>query len=139
MFSLSKSVTTNTQGRVSKQSQTRQIAATANIRPTAFSRVTPFTASGPSKAPCASRRTTLMTIGASGLSSSVVAAAGATGASAPSSNDLLVVGPGVLGGYLGKLWKDAFPGSTVYGLTNSTNNHERCACMGGMASNTIDS
>ena len=44
---------------------------------------------------------------------------------ASTSHDLLVVGPGVLGGYLGKLWKDAHPGSTVIGLTNTSNNHDR--------------
>ena len=44
---------------------------------------------------------------------------------AHSPQDLLVVGPGVLGGYLGKLWKDAHPGSSVVGLTNTANNHDR--------------
>lgn len=52
----------------------------------------------------------------------VVMAAGA-GASHP--KDLLIVGPGVLGGYAGKLWKDANPGASVFGQTNTTNNHER--------------
>ena len=44
---------------------------------------------------------------------------------AHSPHDLLVVGPGVLGGYLGKLWKDAHPDSSVVGLTNTANNHDR--------------
>ena len=43
------------------------------------------------------------------------------------SHDLLVVGPGVLGGYLGKLWKDTNAGSSVVGLTNTTNSHDRQA------------
>lgn len=56
----------------------------------------------------------------------VAAAAGSTGsAEAPSSNDLLVVGPGVLGSYLGKLWLEEHPGAAVVGQTNSTSNHNR--------------
>lgn len=47
-------------------------------------------------------------------------------AAATGPHDLLVVGPGVLGGYAGKLWREAFPGSTVIGVTNTANNHERC-------------
>ena len=46
---------------------------------------------------------------------------------APTSMDLLIVGPGVLGSYLGKLWKDKNPAATVTGQTNTTNNHEMCA------------
>ena len=45
----------------------------------------------------------------------------------PTSMDLLIVGPGVLGSYLGKLWKDKNPAATVTGQTNTTNNHEMCA------------
>jgi hypothetical protein len=41
------------------------------------------------------------------------------------SKDLLIVGPGVLGAYAGKLWKEAFPSSTVVAQTNTTNSHER--------------
>ncbi|KAL6757910.1 hypothetical protein V8C86DRAFT_2613010, partial [Haematococcus lacustris] len=46
------------------------------------------------------------------------------------SSDLLVVGPGVLGGYAGHLWLGAHPGTTVVGLTNSTNNHSRLTHLG---------
>jgi hypothetical protein len=53
----------------------------------------------------------------SGARSSVMASA--------SGQDLLIVGPGVLGSYLGKLWKEQHPGATVTGQTNSTANHER--------------
>ena len=53
-------------------------------------------------------------------------AAGAGAAKAPSSNDLLVVGPGVLGSYLGKLWLEQYPDATVVGQTNSDANHDRC-------------
>ncbi|KAG1672215.1 hypothetical protein FOA52_002916 [Chlamydomonas sp. UWO 241] len=50
--------------------------------------------------------------------------------STPSSQDLLVVGPGVLGGYLGKLWKEAHPGATVVGMTNTTTSHGRLKELG---------
>jgi hypothetical protein len=55
--------------------------------------------------------------------SSVMAAA--TAGSGNGSHDLLVVGPGVLGGHAGQLWAQAHPGATVVGLTNTTNNHEK--------------
>ena len=42
-----------------------------------------------------------------------------------SSSDLLIVGPGVLGSYAGKLWGDAFPNATVVAQTNTTASHER--------------
>lgn len=50
---------------------------------------------------------------------------GGSGGKLPSSHDLLVVGPGVLGSYLGKLWLDEHPGATVVGQTNSTTSHDR--------------
>lgn len=57
------------------------------------------------------------------------AAAGANGeateAAGASGKDLLIVGPGVLGSYVGRLWLDTFPGSTVIGQTNTTASHER--------------
>jgi hypothetical protein len=52
-------------------------------------------------------------------------ASGSGAAKAPSSNDLLVVGPGVLGSYLGKLWLEQYPAATVVGQTNSDANHDR--------------
>ena len=49
-----------------------------------------------------------------------------TGEQPPShSKDLLVVGPGVLGSYVGMLWQQRNPGATVVGQTNSTANHHR--------------
>jgi hypothetical protein len=54
------------------------------------------------------------------------AAEGAEGKQ-PSSYDLLIVGPGVLGSYVGKLWLDDHPDVTVVGQTNTTSNHDRCA------------
>ena len=40
-------------------------------------------------------------------------------------DDLLVVGPGVLGSYVGMLWQQQHPTATVTGQTNSTTNHDR--------------
>lgn len=42
------------------------------------------------------------------------------------SYDLLIVGPGVLGSYLGVLWQQRHPGARVVGQTNTTDSHERC-------------
>lgn len=68
---------------------------------------------------------------AAGMSMVALAAAAGGAADAAASHDLLIVGPGVLGSYLGKLWKDAYPGARVVGLTNTTNSHDRCVwCMG---------
>ena len=55
----------------------------------------------------------------------VAAAASASSAKSPSSEDLLIVGPGVLGSLLGKLWLDDHPGATVVGQTNTTNSHDK--------------
>ncbi len=71
--------------------------------------------------PCHSSRRALMPAAAA-------AQAGSNGGSAAggaSGQDLLVVGPGVLGSYVGRLWLEAFPGSTVTGQTNTTSSHER--------------
>ena len=51
--------------------------------------------------------------------------AAANGGTAASSNRLLIVGPGVLGSYLGKLWIDGHGADTVVGQTNTTNNHAK--------------
>ena len=56
---------------------------------------------------------------------SVVAAAGGAGGAAPSGDQLLIVGPGVLGSYLGSLWLEANGPGTVVGQTNSTTNHAK--------------
>lgn len=45
------------------------------------------------------------------------------------SSDLLIVGPGVLGAYAGKLWKEAFPAATVVAQTNTTASHARCGAQ----------
>ncbi|EFN59122.1 hypothetical protein CHLNCDRAFT_18825 [Chlorella variabilis] len=47
-----------------------------------------------------------------------------------SSNRLLIVGPGVLGSYLGKLWLDENGAGTVVGQTNSTTNHAKLQALG---------
>lgn len=70
----------------------------------------------------------------------VVAAAAAgngSGGDGPSSNRLLIVGPGVLGSYLGKLWVDANGTGSVVGQTNSTNNHAKLQALG-LATRTKD-
>jgi hypothetical protein len=47
-----------------------------------------------------------------------------------SNQDLLVVGPGVLGSRAGVLWKEAHPTATVMAQTNSDASHERYdACI----------
>ena len=56
--------------------------------------------------------------------------AGQPSAASPSSNDLLIVGPGVLGSYLGKLWLEEHGPGTVTGQTNSTANHGRLLQLG---------
>ena len=43
----------------------------------------------------------------------------------PGGSDLLIVGPGVLGSYVGTLWQQQHPEATVIGQTNSTSNHDR--------------
>eukprot|EP01025_Chloroclados_australasicus_P037683 TRINITY_DN384_c2_g1_i1.p1 TRINITY_DN384_c2_g1~~TRINITY_DN384_c2_g1_i1.p1 ORF type:complete len:312 (-),score=23.52 TRINITY_DN384_c2_g1_i1:311-1246(-) len=49
---------------------------------------------------------------------------------AQSTTDLLVIGPGVLGGYLGHKWLHAHEGSKVVGLTNGDQNHSRISSLG---------
>ena len=41
------------------------------------------------------------------------------------SGDLLIVGPGVLGGLVGKLYRDLDANSEIVGQTNTEANHER--------------
>ena len=48
-------------------------------------------------------------------------------AAAMGSHDLLIVGPGVLGSFAGKLWKEAHPQAQVVAQTNTASNHERWA------------
>lgn len=49
---------------------------------------------------------------------------------AATNDNLLIVGPGVLGSCLGKLWKDKIPDSRVVGQTLSTTSHERLKKLG---------
>lgn len=74
--------------------------------------------SGTSSQPRLARRAVVL---ASLSSHPFAAMAGA----ATSTKDLLIVGPGVLGAYAGKLWSEHFKGSKVVGQTNTTNNHHR--------------
>eukprot|EP00887_Chlorella_sp_A99_P005444 scaffold1.g5444.t1 len=55
------------------------------------------------------------------------AMAGAAGASG---DQLLIVGPGVLGSYLGNLWMDEHGRGTVVGQTNSETNHSKLQQLG---------
>jgi hypothetical protein len=41
------------------------------------------------------------------------------------SHDLLIVGPGVLGSFMGTLWKQQYPDATVTAQTNTESNHDR--------------
>lgn len=80
------------------------------------------------------------TAGAAARPSSVAASASASAASAslpqsvipasPSGDDLLIVGPGVLGSYLGLLWKTKHPQANVVGQTNTTTSHEKLKSLG---------
>eukprot|EP00882_Tetradesmus_deserticola_P005686 GHRQ01005987.1.p1 GENE.GHRQ01005987.1~~GHRQ01005987.1.p1 ORF type:complete len:367 (+),score=182.69 GHRQ01005987.1:259-1359(+) len=51
-------------------------------------------------------------------------------AAAADSHDLLIVGPGVLGSFMGTLWKQQYPTATVTAQTNTESNHERLRKMG---------
>ena len=48
----------------------------------------------------------------------------------PSPDDLLIVGPGVLGAYLGVLWKAAHPGAAVVAQTNTPARHAALVSLG---------
>ncbi|KAK9802050.1 hypothetical protein WJX73_006937 [Symbiochloris irregularis] len=43
---------------------------------------------------------------------------------------VLIVGPGVLGAYLGKLWAEEHPEAVVVGQTNTSKNHSRLQALG---------
>ncbi|KAJ3669554.1 hypothetical protein LUZ60_011504 [Juncus effusus] len=45
-------------------------------------------------------------------------------------NDLLIVGPGVLGRIIADMWKQEFPGCKIYGQTMSTDHHNELAEIG---------
>ncbi|KAJ4749983.1 NAD(P)-binding Rossmann-fold superfamily protein [Rhynchospora pubera] len=51
----------------------------------------------------------------------------ATSSSAVGMNDLLIVGPGVLGRIIAKMWQQEFPGSKILGQTMSTDHHSELA------------
>ena len=50
-----------------------------------------------------------------------------TSTSGQTEDSLLIVGPGVLGGLVGKLYKEENPSSSVIGQTNTETNHKRYA------------
>ena len=66
---------------------------------------------------------------------SIAASASATESSStipanPSGDDLLIVGPGVLGSYLGLLWKRKHPEANVVGQTNTEASHDKLRSLG---------
>lgn len=77
-----------------------------------------------SSAAGATRRLVISALVGGGAMPAVVAAAAAA-ADGTGSNRLLIVGPGVLGSYLGKLWVDENGAGSVVGQTNSTTNHAK--------------
>lgn len=48
-----------------------------------------------------------------------------TSTSGRGESDLLIVGPGVLGSLIGKLWQEQHVDAEVVGQTNTETNHER--------------
>ena len=99
------------------------------------------------------RRAALATTAMAARSARPIAAAAMSqvaASSAPSSSDLLIVGPGVLGSMVGALWlqvrgllsllrrataadsshAQAFPGARVVGQTNTTSSHDRLRAAG---------
>ena len=79
----------------------------------------------PRKACSRSRSTSRTCRQQQNMSASLATAQGTHAESQPSGRDLLVVGPGVLGSYVGILWQQQYPSATVVGQTNSTANHDR--------------
>lgn len=73
------------------------------------------------------RQARSLVVAQSGMERVVTAAAtgNGSGGEGSSSNRLLIVGPGVLGSYLGKLWVDSNGAGSAVGQTNSTNNHAK--------------
>jgi prephenate dehydrogenase len=54
----------------------------------------------------------------------------AAGDAASTPDDLLVVGPGVLGGLVAARWREAHPDAAVVGQTNTTASHARLEALG---------
>ncbi|RCV25438.1 hypothetical protein SETIT_5G166600v2 [Setaria italica] len=74
------------------------------------------------------RRRAAMSATTAADSSSTIGVSDATGVDARSlesvgQNDLLIVGPGVLGRIVAEMWKQEHPGSNVYGHTATTDHH----------------
>lgn len=85
------------------------------------------------QAPASSTRARAMSRRASRRSAA--AAASTSGASAPAleghrPRELLVVGPGVLGSRIARVWLDRYPGAVVVGQTNTTASHAGLTSLG---------
>ena len=78
-----------------------------------------------SKDPVSSRRSRMSAAVVTATAAAAAGNGGPAGAAGATCRDLLVVGPGVLGSFVGRLWLEAFPGSTVVGQTNTTSSHDR--------------
>ncbi|XP_020397422.1 uncharacterized isoform X1 [Zea mays] len=66
-------------------------------------------------------------------SSSIVSGDAAVSSLSPESiehNDLLIVGPGVLGRIVAEMWKQEYPGCKVYGQTATTDHHSELTDIG---------
>ncbi|KAK1257616.1 hypothetical protein QJS04_geneDACA002453 [Acorus gramineus] len=48
----------------------------------------------------------------------------------PGENDLLIIGPGVLGRMVAERWRQAHPGCQIYGQTMTTNHHDELIKLG---------
>lgn len=60
----------------------------------------------------------------------IAAAAAGAAPTSPAQDDLLIVGPGVLGAYAGLLWKARHPSATVVAQTNTPTRHPALASLG---------
>ncbi|KAJ1687730.1 hypothetical protein LUZ63_019120 [Rhynchospora breviuscula] len=63
-------------------------------------------------------------------SSSPIETSSYSSSNAVGMNDLLIVGPGVLGRIIAKMWHQEFPGSKILGQTMSTDHHSELAELG---------
>ncbi|KAK8489293.1 hypothetical protein V6N11_051236 [Hibiscus sabdariffa] len=59
-----------------------------------------------------------------------VSASTSTGKGMVGLNDLLIVGPGVLGCLVAEKWREEHPGCQIYGQTLTTDNHEELLSLG---------
>ncbi|PWZ11663.1 hypothetical protein Zm00014a_040358 [Zea mays] len=93
----------------------------------------PGPTSSPSVRVSRPRRHASMSAAADSSSSIVVSGDAAVSSLSPESiehNDLLIVGPGVLGRIVAEMWKQEYPGCKVYGQTATTDHHSELTDIG---------